>query len=132
MDVRKQHEIATSPAPAKYINGNAWINHLVNAQAGCTVASVTFKPGARTHWHHHPTVQILIGEKGCGFVQQRNGNKQLISTGDVVVINPGEVHWHGATPDSMFSHIAIQLVRDEGVIVSEVTEGEYLSDTITR
>jgi quercetin dioxygenase-like cupin family protein len=128
MDVKKQTEIVTSVAPSKYINGNAWINHLVDAQAGCTVSSVTFEAGARTHWHHHPTVQILIGEKGCGFVQQRGGNKQLIKPGDVVVIYPGEMHWHGATPKSMFSHVAIQLVKDEGIIVSEVTDDEYRSD----
>jgi quercetin dioxygenase-like cupin family protein len=129
MDVKKQREIVTTRAPGKNINGNAWINHLVNAQAGCTVASVTFEAAARTHWHYHPTVQILIGEKGSGFVQQRGGNKQLIKPGDVVVIYPGEVHWHGATPGSMFSHTATQLVKDEGIIECEVTENEYLSDT---
>jgi quercetin dioxygenase-like cupin family protein len=64
MDLKKQNEIVTSVAPAKYINGNAWVDRLVNEEAGCTVSSVTFGAGARTHWHHHPTVQILIGEKG--------------------------------------------------------------------
>lgn len=125
MEVIKQNEIVTSVAPAEYINGNAWINRLVNEEAGCTVSSVTFEAGARTHWHHHPTVQILIVEKGSGFLQKHDGAKHLLQPGDVAVIYPGEIHWHGAAPDSMFSHTAIQLVKDEGIIVSEVTFEEY-------
>jgi quercetin dioxygenase-like cupin family protein len=45
--------------------------------------------------------------------------------GDIAVIYPGEIHWHGATPDNMFSHTAIQMVKDEGIIISEVTSEEY-------
>lgn len=121
-------EIVTLPAPQKYIKGTVWINSLVNeSNIGCTLSSVTFEPGAITHWHHHPTVQILMAEKGTGYVQKRNEVKQLIQPGDVVVIYPGEEHWHGATPGSMFSHLAIQMEKDEATVIGKVTEEEYFT-----
>lgn len=121
-------EIVTLPAPQKYIKGTAWINSLINeSSVGCTLSSVTFEPGAITHWHHHPTVQILMAEKGTGYIQKRNEVKQLMQPGDVVVIYPGEEHWHGATPESMFSHLAIQLEKDEGIVIGRVTDEEYFT-----
>jgi len=121
-------EILTLPAPQKYIKGSVWINRLINeSNVGCTLSSVTFEPGAITHWHHHPTIQILMAEKGTGYVQKRNEIKQLMQPGDVVVIYPGEEHWHGATPESMFSHLAIQMEKDEGIVIGEVTDEEYFT-----
>ena len=121
-------EIVTLPAPQKYIKGTAWINSLINeSSVGCTLSNVTFEPGAITHWHHHPTVQILMAEKGTGYIQKRNEVKKLMQPGDVVVIYPGEEHWHGATPESMFSHLAIQLEKDEGIVIDKVTDEEYFT-----
>lgn len=126
-------EIVTLSAPQKYINGTAWISSLINeSSAGCSLSSVTFEPGARTHWHSHPTVQILMAQNGVGYVQKRNELKQLMQPGDVVVIYPGEEHWHGATPESMFSHLAIQMEKDEGIIISKVTNEEYLAPPGSR
>lgn len=118
--------VSTLAAPAKYLNGKAWVNDF-STGVGCDIASVTFEPGARTHWHQHPTVQILIAEKGRGYVQKEGMERELMEQGDMVIIYPGEVHWHGAAPDQLFIHLAIQLEKDEGIIVREVTNQEYRS-----
>jgi quercetin dioxygenase-like cupin family protein len=68
---------------------------------------VTFEPGARTAWHTHPLGQHLIVTAGCGRVQRWGGLIEEIRPGDVVCIPPGEKHWHGATPTTAMSHIAI-------------------------
>ena len=71
-------------------------------------ASVTFEPGARTAWHTHPLGQTLIVTAGCGRVQRWGGPVEEIRPGDVVWFPPGEKHWHGATPTTAMTHIAIQ------------------------
>ena len=71
-------------------------------------ASVTFEPGARTAWHTHPLGQTLIVTAGCGWVQREGGPVEEIRPGDVVWFPPGEKHWHGATPTTAMTHIAIQ------------------------
>jgi quercetin dioxygenase-like cupin family protein len=76
--------------------------------ARTTATSVTFEPGARTVWHRHPLGQALIVTAGCGLVQRLGGSVEEIHPGDVVWIEPGEKHWHGARPDTAMTHIAIQ------------------------
>ena len=71
-------------------------------------ASVKFEPGARTAWHTHPLGQTLIVTSGCGWVQREGGPVEEIRPGDVVSFPPGEKHWHGATPTTAMTHIAIQ------------------------
>ena len=68
---------------------------------------VTFGEGARTYWHRHDDVQILFGLSGTCVVVDRAGNEILLNPGDVVVIDPGEEHWHGAAPDTDGEHLAI-------------------------
>src|SRR5437660_7628179 len=70
-------------------------------------AVVTFEPGARTAWHSHPLRQTLIVTFGCGWVQRDGGPVEEIHPGDLVWFEPGERHWHGATPQSAMTHIAI-------------------------
>ena len=70
-------------------------------------ASVTFEPGARTAWHTHPLGQTLIVTAGCGWIQ-RGGPIEEIRPGDVIYFESGEKHWHGATPATAMTHIAIQ------------------------
>lgn len=90
-------------------SGNVRIDPLFSAPAPATVmtASVTFEPGARTAWHTHPLGQILIVTAGCGRVQKWGGQVEEIRPGDVVWIAPGEKHWHGASPTTAMTHIAI-------------------------
>lgn len=68
---------------------------------------VTFGPGARLNFHTHTFEQILYVTEGKGIVATKSEEK-IVTPGTMVFINPGEVHWHGATKDSSFSHICIQ------------------------
>jgi 4-carboxymuconolactone decarboxylase len=74
---------------------------------GFSVLLVTFGPGARLNFHTHTYEQILYVTEGKGIVATKKEEK-TVTPGTVVYIAPGEVHWHGATKDSSFSHICIQ------------------------
>jgi len=89
--------------------------------------AVTFQPGARSAWHTHPLGQILIVTDGLGWVQQWGGPVQVIRKGDVVWIPAGVKHWHGATPTTAMTHIAVQ-ENVHGVAVNwleQVTDEQY-------
>ena len=79
-----------------------------NPPARAAGASVTFEPGARTAWHTHPLGQTLTITAGCGWVERDGGPVEEVHPGDVVWFAPGEKHWHGATPTTAMTHIAIQ------------------------
>lgn len=83
-----------------------------NAPSRVTGGQVTFEPGARTAWHSHPLGQTLIVTAGTGRIQFWGGAIQEIRTGDVVSIPPATKHWHGASPGSSMTHIAIQEQAD--------------------
>lgn len=95
------------------------------ARVGC--AYVTFEPGARTAWHTHPLGQTLIVTGGCGRVQRWGGPLEEIRPGDVVWIPPGEKHWHGATPTTAMTHLAIQEYLDGTAVewLEHVSEEQY-------
>jgi quercetin dioxygenase-like cupin family protein len=90
---------------------------------------VTFEPGARTNWHTHPLGQKLIVTAGCGRVQLWGGPIDEIRPGDVVVIAPGEKHWHGAAPTTAMTHIAIQEELDGKAVdwLEPVSDEQYAS-----
>ncbi len=90
-------------------------------------AVVTFEPGARTAWHTHPLGQTLIVTAGCGWVQLAGSPREEIRPGDVVLIAPGERHWHGATKTTAMTHIAVQEAQDGKVVdwLEQVTDAEY-------
>ena len=88
--------------------GTVWGDPVLNETDGVTINSVSFAPGARTYWHSHEGGQILIVTSGAGRVYDRRGEGGQITTGDVVFIEPGVEHWHGAGPATAMSHIAIQ------------------------
>ena len=79
-----------------------------NDSTRAAAATVTFEPGARTAWHTHPLGQTLIVISGCGWAQREGGPVEEIHPGDVVWFSPNEKHWHGATPTTSMTHIAIQ------------------------
>jgi 4-carboxymuconolactone decarboxylase len=105
---------------------------IVNLFAGTpparvTGGQVTFEPGARTAWHTHPLGQTLIVTSGTGRIQFWGGSIQEIKTGDVVSIPPGIKHWHGASPGSSMTHLAIQ-EQTEGKTaewLEKVTDEQY-------
>jgi quercetin dioxygenase-like cupin family protein len=74
---------------------------------GFGVLLVSFGPGARLNFHAHTYEQILYVTEGKGIVATRD-KEEVVNPGDCIYIAPGEVHWHGATKDSSFSHLAIQ------------------------
>jgi quercetin dioxygenase-like cupin family protein len=89
-------------------------------------ATVTFEPGARTAWHTHPLGQTLIVTFGCGWVQREGGMVEEIRPGDVVWFPPGEKHWHGATPTTAMTHIAIQEMLNGAVEwLEHVSDNQY-------
>jgi quercetin dioxygenase-like cupin family protein len=109
--------------------GTVWLNMLGTTESGlhASVGNVTFAPGARTHWHAHPGGQILFITKGEGVYQAKGQPARFLQKGDYVEIPLDIVHWHGATPDSEFSHIAVSLNTDLGGAVwsGPVTDDEY-------
>jgi quercetin dioxygenase-like cupin family protein len=118
-------------APADYFTGIAWIKNLVPAGDifNTVIGNVVFEPGARNNWHTHAGGQILIATHGTGYYQEKGKPIQLLHTGDVVKIPPGVVHWHGASPDSTFTHIAVNTNTQKGIVdwLQRVTDEEYNS-----
>jgi quercetin dioxygenase-like cupin family protein len=90
-------------------------------------ATVTFEPGARTAWHTHPLGQTLLVLSGFGRVQREGGPIEEIRPGDIVWFPPGEKHWHGASPNTAMSHVAIAEALDGKVVdwLEHVTDTQY-------
>ena len=116
-------------ASPEYFTGTAWIQLLIpnDAALNCQVANVVFEPGARNNWHTHPGGQILVATNGTGYYQEKGKAIQLLHAGDVVNIAPGILHWHGASPDSGFTHIAINPNTQMGIVawLERVSDEEY-------
>jgi quercetin dioxygenase-like cupin family protein len=110
MDIKRGGSQPSGKGPAEYFTGTVRIDPLFTAPAPARVvsASVTFEPGARTAWHAHPLGQALIVTAGAGRAQSWGGPVEEIRPGDVVWFPPGEKHWHGASPTTSITHIAIQ------------------------
>ena len=88
---------------------------------------MTFEPGARTAWHTHPLGQTLIVTSGLGRAQVWGGPVEEIRPGDVVWFPPGEKHWHGASPTTAMTYIAVQEELDGKVVewMEHVTDQQY-------
>ena len=114
MDVKRSGSQPSGKGPAEYFTGMVRLDPLFQAPAPARVASasVTFEPGARTAWHTHPLGQTLIVTSGSGLAQRWGGPIEQIRPGDVIWFPPGEKHWHGATPTTAMTHLAIQEALD--------------------
>jgi quercetin dioxygenase-like cupin family protein len=110
MDIKRAGAQPSAKGPSDWFTGTVRIDALFQptGPARAAAASVTFEPGARTAWHTHPLGQTLIVTAGCGWVQRDGGAIEEIRPGDVVWFPPGEKHWHGASPTTAMTHIAIQ------------------------
>ena len=106
---------APNDAFAKYFIGQSYLAPVSTAQVG--IYNVTFEPGCRNNWHIHHAQngggQILICVAGRGFYQEAGKPAQALHPGDVVNIPAGVKHWHGAAPDSWFSHLAVEVPGTE-------------------
>ena len=116
-------------APADYFTGTAWVRALVpnDTVLNCQVGNVVFEPGCRNNWHTHSGGQILLVTDGVGYYQEKGKPIQVLRKGDVVRIPPNLVHWHGASHNTAFTHIAINPNTQNGVVtwLQRVTDEEY-------
>jgi len=115
MEIKRNGSQASIKGPSEWFTGTVRVDPLflqAKAPSNVTGASVTFEPGARTAWHSHPLGQTLIVLAGCGQAQREGGSIEEIRPGDVVWFPPGEKHWHGASPSTSMTHIAIQEQHD--------------------
>jgi quercetin dioxygenase-like cupin family protein len=120
----------SAPGSADWFTGTVFVDAVQSPGEDSTLSCshVRFTPGARTAWHTHPKGQTLYVTDGIGCVGTRGGSVQEIRPGDVVVIAPGEEHWHGATPDRFMAHVAVNEADDAGEVVTwldHVTDEEY-------
>jgi 4-carboxymuconolactone decarboxylase len=116
-------------APATNFTGAVWVNMIMLPQEGLSnsIGVVTFEPKARSAWHRHPGGQILLVTEGKGYYQERGQKIRLMQKGDILKCPPGVEHWHGASPESTVTHIAISPNSEKGsaVWLQKVTDQEY-------
>ncbi|PYI96530.1 MAG: cupin domain-containing protein [Verrucomicrobia bacterium] len=129
MEIKRVGTQPSAKGPADWFTGTVRIDPLFEAPEPARVrgASVTFEPGARTAWHTHPLGQTLIVTSGLGCAQSEGGPIEEIQPGDVVWFAPNEKHWHGATPTTPMTHIAIQEALDGKQVdwMERVCEEQY-------
>jgi quercetin dioxygenase-like cupin family protein len=129
MNITRNGSQPSATGPSEYFTGSVCIDSAFqrSSPARVTGAIVTFEAGARTAWHTHPLGQTLIVTSGLGRVQRAGGPIEEIRAGDVVWIEPGEKHWHGASPDAAMTHIAIQEQLAGKVVewMEHVTDEQY-------
>lgn len=129
MDIKRTGTQPSGIGSADWFTGTVRIDPLFQAPAPARVAgaSVTFEPGARTAWHTHPLGQTLIVTTGYGWAQREGGPLEELHPGDVVWFPPGEKHWHGASPTTAMTHIAIQEMLDGRAVdwLEHVSDEQY-------
>ncbi|HEX7981272.1 MAG TPA: cupin domain-containing protein [Gemmatimonadaceae bacterium] len=129
MEIARAGSKPSGKGPADWFTGTVRIDPLFTAPAPARVAGavVTFEPGARTAWHTHPLGQTLIVTAGLGLAQCEGCPIEQIRPGDVVWFAPNEKHWHGASPATAMTHIAIQEVLDGKMVdwMEHVTDEQY-------
>ena len=129
-DERSKHQASMvfpigepNDAFAKYFVGKSYLAPISTKQVG--IFNVTFEPGCRNNWHIHNADkgggQILICVAGRGYYQEWGKEPVLMTPGDVINIPVGVKHWHGAAPDSWFSHLAVE-------VPGENTSNEWLEE----
>jgi quercetin dioxygenase-like cupin family protein len=122
----------TGRGPSDWFTGEVYVDAVAapSSTSRLAAASVHFTPGARTAWHTHPHGQTIWITEGLGRCQRRGGPLEELGPGDRVFFEPGEDHWHGAAPDRLMTHIAMQQADDEGSLVvwgDHVTDDEYVT-----
>ena len=129
MEIKKSGSQPSRKGQPEYFTGTVRIDPIFQAQSPARAEGnlVTFEPGARTAWHDHPLGQTLIVTAGSGLTQRWGGSIEKIQLGDVVSIPPREKHWHGASPTTAMSHIAIQEELDGRHVVwmEKVSDEQY-------
>ena len=136
MEIKRAGSQASTKGSSDYFTGTVRIDALFQAPVPARVsgAAVTFEPRARTAWHTHPLGQTLVVTAGFGRVQRWGGPIEEIQPGDVVWFPPGEKHWHGASPTTALTHIAVQEQLDGKNVewMEQVSDDQYLADRNAR
>jgi quercetin dioxygenase-like cupin family protein len=129
IQIKRAGSQPSTKGPADWFTGTVRIDSLFQPTdpARAAGASVTFEPGARTAWHTHPLGQTLIVVSGVGLAQREGGPVEEIRPGDVVWFPPGLKHWHGATPTTAMTHLAIQEQSNGKTVewLEKVTDAQY-------
>jgi quercetin dioxygenase-like cupin family protein len=131
MTIKRVGTEASAKGPAEWFTGTVRIDTPFqgNEPARIGGATVTFEPGARTAWHTHPLGQTLIVTAGCGWIQREGETREEIRPGDVVWIEPGEKHWHGATARTAMTHLAIaESLHGKSVVWMEHVNDEQYNE----
>jgi quercetin dioxygenase-like cupin family protein len=129
VEITRSGSQPSGKGPAEWFTGSVRIDSPFQRPPPARVggATVTFEPGARTAWHTHPLGQTLIVSAGCGRVQRDGGPIEEVRAGDIVWFAPGERHWHGASPTTAMTHIAIAEMLDGKAVewMEHVTDEQY-------
>ena len=129
MEIKRIGTESSRVGPNDWFTGAVRIDPLMSPAEPARVQSacVTFEPAARTAWHTHPLGQTLIIVSGAGRVQRWGGPVEEVRAGDVVWFEPGEKHWHGASPTTAMAHIAVQEHLDGKPVdwMEHVTDEQY-------
>jgi len=115
---------------AKNHTGNIWLSELIVGDSTFDpgVAMATYDAGAKLDWHMHPGGQVLLITEGTGYYQERGKPVRIVHKGDVIKCAAGVEHWHGATPDSGFTYIAVTPTqKGKTVWLEPVSEQAYKS-----
>ena len=129
MQIQRNGSQPSAKGPADWFTGTVRIDSPFRGTDAARVggAVVTFEPGARTAWHTHPLGQARIVTAGAGWAQRDGGPVEEIRPGDIVWFPPGERHWHGATPTTAMTHVAIAEQLDGKVVdwFEHVSDQQY-------
>lgn len=119
-------------APAEYFTGTVYLQMLApkTENNAFSIGNVTFEAGARSNWHTHPAGQTLLVTNGIGLYQEKGKPVKTINKGETILCDANIEHWHGASPESGMTHIAITNYKDgENVIwLKPVTDDEYKAE----
>lgn len=126
----------SSRQPPERASGTVWSETLARLSTPPVVVNrAHFAPGARTCWHTHQLGQVLIIETGVALVQEYGGPVLVLRAGQSVVCDPGVRHWHGATPETAMTQLAVTPADDAGAVADwgeTVVDEEYLAAARAR
>ena len=126
MDIKRCGSRPSTKGSPDYFTGSVRMDPVIEAPDPARIRSavVTFEPGARTAWHTHPLGQTLLVLSGLGLAQKAGGPVEEIRPGDTVWFGPDERHWHGASPTTAMTHLAMHEAKDGKHVVWQ----EHVSD----
>lgn len=133
MEVKEQSRRESKPGPEDWFTGQVWMEELgiLRAKEPARILRVSFEPSARTAWHTHPVGQVLHILVGVAWVQSEGDPIRELRAGDSVTFASAERHWHGASPGSLMSHLAVQAtdpeVGEETLWEEKVEDSVYLA-----